>query len=220
MSKINYKENIVQLIKKSQFGLNIKNIADELGYSRTTITKYLQILEKEGLVIERAVGQYKIWVHRDALLETNRITPVNEMIFSILKHIQTELDPISLKKLGQAVAGDMNFSRYIDQEIIKKSEEKLEYEGIAELLMKTIDSICKIYDDYNWHLPIINIQKGIIILRMSESDLLEIPSYFHLISGIIEYEMNRFIPESANVNVIQINENNKVVDLEFEIKRN
>ena len=111
----------------------------------------------------------------------------------------------------------MNFSRYVNQDVLKKTEENLAYESIAELLMKTIDSICKSYDEYQWVTPIINEQKGLVILRMTDSEIIENKSYYYLISGIIEFEMNKYLTGTAvNVNILQINEEEKIVDLEFE----
>jgi len=56
MEKPDIKQSILDLLKSSKFGLNVKNIKDKLGYSRTTIAKYLDILEKDNLVFDQKIG--------------------------------------------------------------------------------------------------------------------------------------------------------------------
>ena len=217
MTAKQYQENILQTVKKSKFGLNIKNIVEELGYSRTTITKYLKMLEEEGLVFERAIGQYRIWIHRDALFASSS-TIGNEMIFSLLKHLESKIDPKTIKKLGKEISRDLNFSKYINKGILKDTGNNTGLANTAEILMKIIDSICKSYDDYTWSTPMLNHKKNQIILRMGNSEIIEITPYYFLIAGIIEQEINRANENAVKVNILQINRQQQLIDIEFVIK--
>ena len=59
------KQSILELLKSSKFGLNVKNLKDTLGYSRTTLAKYLNKLEEENLVFDQKIGQYRVWLHKE-----------------------------------------------------------------------------------------------------------------------------------------------------------
>ena len=45
--KINAEIEILALLKSSKYGFSISKLAQKLGYSRTTVSKYLNIMEKK-----------------------------------------------------------------------------------------------------------------------------------------------------------------------------
>lgn len=227
-------QEILEILNRERFGLNIQILSEKLGYSRNTITKYLKILEDQGKVFCREIGQNYIWIHKDVYYDKiDKTNPISSLIFSIytalMKNIEKiDVPPKKVKELGKYIAEDFNFSDYIDRSYLKISKEISDSMEIADLLMKIIDSICKFYDDYTWSSPIIIKDRTIIILRMHNSDLIESPNHFYLISGFIEYEMNKQInefnrtikelknPIEGNVEIVQINEEKKIVDFQFE----
>ena len=221
MQKVEIKQGILDLLKSSKFGLNVKNLKDELGYSRTTIAKYLNILEQEELVFDQKIGQYRIWLHKD----NEDIKSLNVLIFdvyqSMLRNMQTDPDlnitPKKIKKLGMKVASDLQFSELVDEKTFKGADLS-DFGKIAELLMKTIDTMCTYYDSYSWRPPIIIKNKNIIIVRMYNSNLISSTNYhFYMLSGFIEYAMNKMAKGAkGSVNVIKIDEKEKIVDFQFE----
>ncbi|TFF89426.1 MAG: ArsR family transcriptional regulator [Promethearchaeota archaeon] len=217
-------KEILDLLKKSRFGLNVQKISDDLGYSRTTISKYLKILEKKGKVFYRVIGQNKIWIHRDIYFDKeNKNNIISNLIFAIYSSMlrnmeKTDLKPDYVKRLGKLIAQDFNFSEFINKDLLKIPDEIILSPKNAENLMKIIDSICKFYDNYEWRPPIIIDEKYILILRMYNSDLIyEAPFHFYLLSGFIEYEMNKYI--AGEVKVVQIKQDKKIVDLQFKFDR-
>ena len=211
----------MEILKQSRFGLNLKTITDKLECSRTTVTKYLNMLEREGLVFDRQIGQYKVWIHRDAFMSGNEMKlPSNTLLFgifsSMMKNMQNlGVEPAFVKQLGKAIAVDFNFANYLDQKYMETPEIPPDMREIAERLMHIIDSICKMYDKYTWQAPIVRPDRGEIILRMHDSDFIAIGQYnFYLISGFIEHEMNKYV--NGTVDVIQIQEKEKIVDFQFE----
>ncbi|MBD3229779.1 MAG: ArsR family transcriptional regulator, partial [Candidatus Lokiarchaeota archaeon] len=157
------KKEILDLLKRSRFGLNVQKISDDLGYSRTTISKYLKILEKDDLVFYRTIGQNKIWIHKDIYFDKrNKDNPLNNLVFAIytsmLRNMETSdlkpnLTPDYIKKLGKLIAQDFNFSEFLDNDLLKIPDEIPDSDKISELLMKIIDSICKFFDNYTWKEP-------------------------------------------------------------------
>ncbi|MHA1310960.1 MAG: HTH domain-containing protein [Candidatus Helarchaeota archaeon] len=53
---LDIKSRILKSLKSTNFGKSIKKIAVELDLSRTTVSKYLKILDKENRCINRKVG--------------------------------------------------------------------------------------------------------------------------------------------------------------------
>jgi len=221
MEKPDIKQSILDLLKSSKFGLNVKNIKDKLGYSRTTIAKYLDILEKDNLVFDQKIGQYRVWLHK----EHENIKSLNVLIFdvyqSMLRHMEedSELDisPEKIKKMGMTVASDLHFSELVDKQLFEGVNLR-NFGDIADLLMKAIDMMCTYYDNYSWRPPIIIESKNIIIVRMYDSKLISSTNYhFYMLSGFIEQAMNETAKGSkGSVNVIQIDEKEKIVDFQFE----
>ncbi|NHI93547.1 MAG: ArsR family transcriptional regulator [Candidatus Lokiarchaeota archaeon] len=225
------KTKILELLKNSHLGLSIRSISERLNHSRTTVTKYLKILEEEDLISEHQISQYKVWILKDNLLLEKR----NYLIFSIVNSILKNLTKLDLKKddiknLGKLVATEMNFQDFIDVSIINKFRNKIKKgdfpkpEELANGILEIIDSIISLYDDYTWDRPPIINKDGSITIRMRNSDLISNPNHYYLISGFIEYEMQEEIQKTqfntqtkVNVNVIQILEKEKIVDFLFEL---
>ncbi|MHA1378958.1 MAG: winged helix-turn-helix domain-containing protein [Candidatus Helarchaeota archaeon] len=59
--KKNIKEDLLNLLKNSSYGLNISKIAKGLNLSRNTVKKYLGLLRKEQLIEKREIGRSKIY---------------------------------------------------------------------------------------------------------------------------------------------------------------
>jgi predicted transcriptional regulator len=55
------KEKLIDLLQNSKTGLSGIEIAEKLGISRITITKYLNILVAEGLVRQKNIGNVNLW---------------------------------------------------------------------------------------------------------------------------------------------------------------
>ena len=213
--KSDIKSEILDLLKKSHMGLSIRNISKELNRSRTTITKYLKQLSKERLVIDQKIGQYRVWISKDTKLDVND-SLVYSINNSILKNLtKLNMNKKDIKELGKFVAKDFNFSNYLDNSHLVIASKMPKPKEVADGLMKIIDSICLVFDNYSWHPPIIKEDFSVIIIRMYDSNLISNPNYFHLISGFIEQEMNKYV--KSKVNVIQVKEKEKIVDFQFEI---
>ncbi len=221
MQKVEIKQNILELLKSSKFGLNVKNLKDELGYSRTTIAKYLNILEQEELVFDQKIGQYRVWLHKDH----ENTKSLNILIFdvyqSMLRNMEKDpgfnITPKKIKKMGMQVASDLHFSELVDIQLFEGVDLR-NFGGIADLLMKAIDMMCTYYDSYSWRPPIIIESKNIIIVRMYDSKLISSTNYhFYMLSGFIEQAMNKMGKGlKHSVNVIKIDEIEKIVDFQFD----
>lgn len=224
------KNEILELLKNSHLGLSIRNISDQLNRSRTTITKYLKILEDEDVVSERQISQYKVWILKDNLNLDKR----NSLIFAIVDSILRNLSNLDLKKddiknLGKMVANEMDFADFIDNSILKEFRDLIKIgkfpkpEKIANGILDIIDSVISLYDNYEWDRPPIIHKDGSITIRMRNSELMSNQNHYYFISGFIEYAMEQEIQKTpfgkqiiGKVSVVQILEKEKIVDFLFE----
>ncbi|NVM53453.1 MAG: HTH domain-containing protein [Candidatus Helarchaeota archaeon] len=225
--KQNIKDEILGVLINSRFGMNITKIAEKLKISRTTVTKYLKSLENEGLAVVQDVGQYKLWIHKDIYLEEknkgkqlqNFIIP---LYITMLKNFEKiGVGPEEIKGLGKSTAKDFNFVDFSDSRVFDFVKEmQISYDNfkpdeLARFFMNVIDSVARWFDNYVWKPPIIIDGTRIIILRMENSDYIDAPMHFYLISGVMEEELNNYI--SGKVTINQIATEEKVVDFKFDL---
>ncbi|MFQ5891311.1 MAG: MarR family transcriptional regulator [Candidatus Methanofastidiosia archaeon] len=52
---------ILDYLKKQEMGATVTDIASELGMSRTTTVKYLEVMRATGLLDYKEVGMAKLW---------------------------------------------------------------------------------------------------------------------------------------------------------------
>lgn len=228
--KENLKQKIINLLKTAPFGLNVKNIAETLELSRTTVLKYLKILSDEHEVYDLEFGQYHIFMHKDLYEGRADVgNPLNSIIMSLykslIKNIPLYIDASKIKELGKSIAQDMHFTEMLN---VKKSNNLMEMvekkqipqlDQIAPFLMNAIDSFCKVFDRYTWRKPIIMEDDGIIILQLTESELITtVPFHFHLISGFIEHAMNQGIQKMMQNIAMQAIVTTEIVESEKSVR--
>ncbi|UYP46926.1 hypothetical protein NEF87_003211 [Candidatus Lokiarchaeum ossiferum] len=232
MVKASLQDEIVHLLQETRYGLSVSKLAHQLGASRTTISKYLKILEDEDKAFVQDIGQYKLWHQKEKYLKnkTRRealSTFYEPFYLSMLRNIpQFIQNPSDLKELGKVMANDLNFSEMTDIMVnqqqtqsspIKPNENPTKFfplEFLSHKIMNIIDSILTTFDSYQWSTPVILEEQRLLILRMKNSEYLSLPAHFQIFSGIIEEEMSKYIP--VKVSIHQIDPQNNIVDIKFQ----
>lgn len=227
------KSKIIELLISSQYGESIKKIAEKLDLSRTTVKKYLDILANEKKVISKNVGQYALWFHagniQDQLdmkksLQTY-FKPIYGALLNNFKKIN--IDNYKIKELGKHISYDLPIADINQNPIIGELMEhfnvsmlkNIDRNIIADSIMEIIDSALGPLDCFTWDPPIIiqdTIDSPIIILRMKDSEYIDIPGHFYLMAGIIEEQMNKFF--TVTIDIQQIFQETKIVDFKFSLK--
>lgn len=54
-------EKILNALKKSDLGLTIEQVSQEIGMNRITASKYLAVMEVKGMVSCRLIGRAKLY---------------------------------------------------------------------------------------------------------------------------------------------------------------
>ncbi|NIM89364.1 MAG: GNAT family N-acetyltransferase [Candidatus Aminicenantes bacterium] len=88
-----FQEKILEILRASPSGLQMEEIAFQLGLTRHTVAKYLEILRAEGRIHFKKVGRSKLW--KEISTTTNiRILGMNDLedILRIEERIEKERD--------------------------------------------------------------------------------------------------------------------------------
>ncbi len=227
-SKKQRKKEILNLLKNSQVGMSIKNIAEELEYSRNTVSKYLNILEEEEKVFDRELGQYKIYLHSDAKLYFDKQKAKGQQ-FALetyryfLEYLTQEHPELNRegKNAGLYMGQRMNIESLISSELLAFQTEDLSLKNIAKKVMDLLDNTYLSMDTYEFDPPYINEDPAFILLRMRDSQYINAPINFYMLAGVMEEKFNQFLEEfniSISVDVHAIHKQKRVVDLKLQIK--
>jgi Mn-dependent DtxR family transcriptional regulator len=219
-------QDILDVLESSSLGMSITKLAKELNCSRTTVTKYIKKLEKQDLVFFQGVGQYRLWHHKEQF-ESNKdkreslINFYEPLYNSIIKNLPAiGISETQSKELGKRISRDLDFSD-IAEDIIetlipkKNCTEAEAFNNIVKSTAQILESLCRTFDDFTWEPPIVLTINKIFVLRLKQSQFVKFPIHFYILTGIIEEEMNKYVKVEINVN--QIIQNDKIVDLKFEL---
>ena len=83
--KIDYKKKIYKCIVENSFGLTVTDIAEKVDISRTTVYKYLALLEDEEVIYKKKIGVYTLYFSQE---ESNLN---KEIIISVFKGLLVNL---------------------------------------------------------------------------------------------------------------------------------
>jgi len=220
------KQDILEELQDARLGIYTTQIAKNLNCSRTTVTKYLKMLEEEGLAVVTSVGDIKLWKHKDTIEDENKKESLMNYILPLYTLMLKNFDKIKVdqekaKKLGKLISKDFKFDKFIDVSLVKSIEDLIKslkdknYEKIANALMDIVDSVLKPLDNYDWEEPFIATDKNIIILRMKDSDFITSPMHFYVLSGILEEEINNFFPITISISKIAKKKNMVDIEIDF-----
>lgn len=89
----NIEKSIMSLLKDSEGGMQVEEIATRLNLTRHTVSKYLQVLKAKELLSYRAAGRTKIWREFSAAVKIKPLTldNINDIV-RIEERIEKKLD--------------------------------------------------------------------------------------------------------------------------------
>ncbi len=224
-TKKSRRKAIQNLLKNSQIGLSITNIAEELGYSRNTVSKYLKILKEEGKVYDRELGQYSIWLHNDARLYYEKDKAKGQMFaLETYKHFLQYLDNNHPelgkegKQIGNYMGKNMDILNLISPELLEFDLRLTDLNNLAKFLMDLLDNTYLSMDSYEWETHSIIDRDEVppmIILRLKDSQYFSTPINFSMLAGVLEIQINSLLKNEGSMIRIDIKDTipNKKVNL-------
>jgi biotin operon repressor len=214
------KSMILDVLEPSRYGMSINNIAENLNWHRNTVSKYLSILKDEGKVIDRKIGQYKLWISGEAdRIELSEETSIllNAYI-SLLRNLQVlHSGVIEGKELGKLISKDLDFEKLLP---IDLKDIKLDLNSIAIYIMDILNNIYFLtHETYNFDPPIVNQSPPFIILRIRESKYIETPLHFQIITGIFEEKINKLFHLNVDISIHEIFIEESIIDIKISLKQ-
>ncbi|MHA1268830.1 MAG: HTH domain-containing protein [Candidatus Helarchaeota archaeon] len=209
MSANNIKDNILKSLKETNFGKSIKKIAEELDLSRTTVSKYLRILEKENKCISKKVGVYSLWFSKENedLLKQN---PYRILIRNFYKSLINSLNKIYPdinergKEIGINIAEILNIEEFLDIESLYEYLKEDDKRGILKTICDLFLNANILGEDYNFEMIILeNENRGII--KLKDTEFTEYPLHFYIQAGVLEGKINKNSPFNVDVQIYEIN---------------
>ncbi len=206
-----FRQEILNCIKENNLGVTVQDIADNIGASRNTISKYIFQLELEKEVIKKKVGVYFLY-----------FTPERHLVQS---NLVSGLYKNFLYSLKQNFPNQENIFKTIGRNIGENFKIPLDYlHGLAEggrftndIPIKTFLEIFRefypYFDVFQSFLEIsireINQRGNKATYRFTHSDFLEDTDdfiyHFYLISGIIETTFSRELKKNVFCDVVKVN---------------
>ncbi|MHA1674424.1 MAG: helix-turn-helix domain-containing protein [Promethearchaeota archaeon] len=222
---IQVEAEILSILLTSKYGFSIAKLADKLGYSRTTISKYLNILQQKQKIFSQDVGQYKLWHHGEGFFKSNNDFTLVSLFFqpyykAMMKNLPTyQITDGQFKELGQKISEELDLSELVEKFIELSTSTIAEsnfdnFHALADINMDIINTLFTGIDAFIWNTPLFFPSEHFFILRMAGSKFIQISAHFHLLCGIIEFQMQKYANFSMDIH--QINEEEAIVDFKFQ----
>jgi len=186
---LSIEEKIINLLRKHPLGLTTKEIAEKLGISRTTIAKYVEKLKGKGIIAEKRVGAYRLWLlgeyYQAKKLTARRIlVALTRALLRILGENSYQLAFM----VGKAIAQEL-------YETVELNSSK-PFESIASMISDITEGVStQAFELGN--------NRGVIIIKMSDTSF---PIEFikllaNILQGAIEELIKKSCNQSCTVNV-------------------
>lgn len=222
---LDYKPRILNQLLNNSFGLTITDLSREINGNRNTVSKYLKILEAEGLIFKKKIGKASLFFSKKK------------------KHIQKDLVSLFLKSFFQAIKTEIpnkeQSFRNIGRNMINTFEFPLaksysiEIKDInenysSERLLKSFQKFYNFFDFFQEpvDIKIVDLQQNKAIYRFKKSEFLETSNdyiyYFYMICGATEGLFMKFFNQKIICDIEKINvsskKNDSFVDISISIK--
>jgi len=188
--KKDIESRILTALKKAIIGLTTSDLAEKLGVSRLTIMRYLQMLKGRGVIVDKQVGAYKLWMLKENVEKRRKL---------ISRKLACVLAGVFLRLFGEETEEiAFNVGKELAKQFIKKHPE--DYELLKEVSEDAFTKIATalefIGEELNAEGFSLDENRGIVRIKGPFCDDDDVSNILiTLISGAVvgflEYELNK-----------------------------
>jgi len=177
VANLTIENEILRLLRSHPLGLTTKEIAEKLNVSRNTIAKYVEKLKEKGILAEKRVGAYRLWLlseyyQRSKLFSRRILIALSQALLRLLGE--------EAYKLAQTVGRIMAEDLYPELEIDPDDP----FESIADILSNLAEGVRS-------ESIKINEQRGLLVVRINDPTLPE--EFLNLLSNILKGSIEEII---------------------------
>jgi DNA-binding MarR family transcriptional regulator len=221
--RIDYKQEILNVLEDNPFGLTITEISDKTSFHRNTVSKYVNILEAESLLNKKKISAARLYFSkkRKKLRKNLVVNFIQALLGAIKEKFPDEKEAI--KEIGRKIPLDFDFpigNLYRDE--FKKAKKSKDIVPKLKLFKEFYNAFDFFQDDLE--ISIIKLNKNKITYRLSGSEFLEQEGkylYFYFIAcGITEatYLNNLNLKIECNVEKFHLTGNPKENFIDITLK--
>ncbi|MFX1393335.1 MAG: HTH domain-containing protein [Promethearchaeota archaeon] len=218
--KNNYKSKILKKLDNYPFGLTIKEIAEKIGYHRNTVSKYVAILEAEGLIKKKKISAASVYSSKKRKsLPRNLVNSFFQALLVELKNLLPDKEKI-FKEAGKKM---MEHFQYPIGDTIFKEFEKAKQISDPQVHLKVFKKFYNYFDFFqeDVKISIVEIQNKKILYRISNSEYLGNTNnfiYFYYIAcGVTEGIHLQILNKKIICNIERVHISNNKEDSFIEI---
>jgi DNA-binding transcriptional ArsR family regulator len=212
-AKNDFKLQILDELDESPLGLTITEISAKTGIHRNTVSKYVIVLEAEGLVNKKEVSRSKLFFSKKRkYLPRKLVGSFMKALFSALKDKVPDRKE-DFKEIGRAILENFKFP--LGEEIVNEFERlRTDYGPQAKLqfFQEFYDSFDLFQD--NPDVLIIELQEKRVIYKIKNPEFLRPPGnstyFFYLACGIAEGLYKKLLKTIVSCNVLEIHVSNNI----------
>lgn len=224
-NKINYKSKLLDQLSEFPSGLTITELSNQTKIHRNTVSKYLSILEAEGLVKKKNISAARLYFsEKRRFLRKDLVNSFLQALLIALKNKFSDQEQI-FKEVGNEITKFFEFP--LGKEYFEEFEKVKDISNTKihlKLFQKFYNSFDFFQDDLD--ISIIDLHEDKAIYRLKKSEFLESSDdfiyYFYIVCGITEgvylQKLNKKV--ICNVEKINISSNKEesYIDISLEIQ--
>ncbi len=220
-----YKSKILESLTDSPFGQTIKEISEKTGFHRNTISKYVAILEGEGILDKKEISAAKVYFRRkrEYIKKSLARTFMQGIVYAVRSEFPNQEK--ALKEIGRKILNRFQFS--IGEAYLKEFE-KLRGISDPQIQLKLFKEFYNSFDFFqdDLDISIVELNKKKVIYRIKDSEFIgtseDFIYFYYIVCGITEeiYLRNMNLKILCNVENIHISNDKEEssIDISLEIQ--
>ncbi|MHA1803633.1 MAG: HTH domain-containing protein [Promethearchaeota archaeon] len=218
-----WKNEILEFLENNPSGFTITDIAEEINSTRTTVSKYLSLLEQEKKVLSKEIGVYKLYFSAE-----RRFMALNlfqAYYKSLLMGIKDKFsDKQDFKEIGYQICDNL-FDFFYNQFPKSIRDQIKSFKDFLKFFGKVYPELDFIYSDNLTIQENVNLENEEAIYQFKNIGILDFPLdleyHFYIISGMIERSLTKIFKKGGKriySDIQSIDKKNKIVTLTIQRK--